>query len=101
MRRHGPPSADPIKVRISIIDKGASRDFLLKSPPNTYDGEGIGAGVVGGDSQFQAIKARLIKYPIIELYVNVWILAKARISVVLVIFWLWGRIVNILGLLPP
>ena len=70
-------------------------------PPNTYDAEGIEARVVGGHSHFRAVKARLIKYSIIELYVNVWILAKARISVVLVIFWLWGRIVNILGLLPP
>ena len=68
---------------------------------NTYDGEGIGAGVVGCNSHFRAVKARLIKYSIIELYVYIRILAEARVFVAIVILWLWGRTVNVLDHLPP
>ena len=69
------------------MDKGASRDFLFSSS-NTYDGEGIGAGVVGCNGHFRAVKARLIKHPIIKLYVYIWILAEARVLVAVVILWL-------------
>ena len=101
MRRYGPPSADPIKIRISILDKDTGKIFLLKSPPNTHDEEGIEAGVVGGDSHFQAVRACLIKYPIVELYVYVWILAKVGVSIRVMILWLWSATLDVLGHLPP
>ena len=82
------------------MDKGASRDFLFSSS-NTYNGEGIGAGVVDGNGHFQVVKARSIKHPIIELYVYIWILAEARVFIAIMILWLWGRTVNVLDHLLP
>jgi hypothetical protein len=43
----------------------------------------------------------LIEYPIIELYVYVRILVKARVSIMAVILWLWSGTVDVLDHLPP
>ena len=89
------------EVQFSVMDKVQVGASFRGSFLNTYNGERVKAGVVGRNSHFRAVKARLIKYSIIELYVYIRILAEARVFVAVVILWLWGRTVNVLDHLPP
>ena len=83
------------------MDKVQVGACFLGSFLSTYNGERVKAGVVSRNSHFRAVKARLIKYSIIELYVYIRILAEARVFVVSVILWLWGGRMNALDHLPP
>ena len=73
------------EVQFSVMDKVQVGASFLGSFLNTYNGERVKARVVGRNSHFRAVKARLIKYSIIKLYMYIRILVEAGVLIASVI----------------
>ena len=67
----------------------------------TYMGGREKAGVIGYNSHFHAVVARLIKDSILKFYKYIWILFKFRIKVSNMVLWLRSGAVDPLDDLSP
>ena len=45
--------------------------------------------------------ARLVKHPVLELRKYIWILFESGVKGSVAVLWLWSRVVDLLGKLPP